>query len=57
MEKDNSLLNKIKSKYILKKILTIAYGDMNTVLKLTKYNKSLMDKVDIHMKKLEDYYQ
>ena len=57
MEEKKSLLNKIRSKYILKKILTIAYGDMKSVLKLTKYNKSLMDKIDINMKKLEDYYQ
>ena len=57
MEEDKSLLNKIRSKYILKKILTIAYGDMKSVLKLTKYNKSLMEKIDINMKKYKDYYQ
>ena len=57
MNERHSLLNKIKSKYILKKILTIAYGDMNSVLKLTKYNKVLMDKIDINIKKFKDYYQ
>ena len=57
MEEKKSLLNKIRSKYILKKILTIAYGDMNSVLKLTKYNKVLMDKIDINIKKFKDYYQ
>ena len=57
MEENKSLLNKIISKYILKKILTIAYGDMDSVLKLTKYNKSLMEKIDINMKKIQDYYQ
>ena len=57
MEENKSLLNKISSKYILKKILTIAYGDMNSVLKLTKYNKVLMDKIDINIKKFKDYYQ
>ena len=57
MEEDKSLLNRIRAKYILKKILTIAYGDMKSVLKLTKYNKSLMEKIDINMKKFQDYYQ
>ena len=57
METNNSLLNKIRSKYILKKILTFAYRDMNSVFKLTKYNKSLMNKLDINMKKFQDYYQ
>jgi len=57
MERNNSLLNKIRSKYILKKILTFAYRDMNSVFKLTKYNKSLMNKLDINMKKFQDYYQ
>ena len=52
MEEKKSLLNKIRSKYILKKILTIAYGDMNSVLKLTKYNKVLMDKIDINIKNI-----
>ena len=30
---------------------------MKSVLKLTKYNKSLMEKIDINMKKIQDYYQ
>ena len=50
METNNSLLNKIRSKYILKKILTIAYGDMKSVFKFTKYNKSFMNKIDINIK-------
>jgi len=57
METNNSLLNKIRSKYILKKILTIAYGDMKSVFKFTKYNKSLMNKIDINNKNFQDHYQ
>ena len=49
-EKSISLLDKIKSKYILKKILCLAYEDMKPVLKLVKYNKSLLNKLDINIK-------
>ena len=30
---------------------------MNSVFKLTEYNKSLMNKLDVNMKKFKDYYQ
>ena len=30
---------------------------MNSVFKLTEYNKSLMNKIDVNMKKFKDYYQ
>ena len=53
MEKKTSLLNQIKSKYILQKILSVGYGDIKSVLKLLKYNKNLINKLDINIK---DYY-
>ena len=53
MEKKTSLLNQIKSKYILQKILSVGYGDIKSILKLLKYNKNLINKLDINIK---DYY-
>ena len=53
MEKKPSLLNQLKSKYILQDILSLAYGDIKSVLKLIKYNKNLINKLDINIK---DYY-
>ena len=46
-ESSSSLLSKINSKYILKTILSLAYGKMESVLKLCKYNKCLLHKLDI----------
>ena len=54
MNEKSSLLSKINSKYILKAILSLAYGDMKSVLKLTKYNKCLLNKLDINFK---DYFK
>ena len=54
MEKESSsLLAQIKSEDILKLVLCLAYGEMKPVLKLVKYNKSLLNKLDINLK--EDY--
>jgi len=54
MEKESSsLLAQIKSEDILKLVLCLAYGEMNPVLKLVKYNKRLLNKLDINLK--EDY--
>ena len=54
MLKDHSsLLDKIKSKYILHKILLFAFSDMNSLLKLIRYNKNLINKLEINIK---DYY-
>ena len=54
MEKESlSLLAQIKSEHILKLVLCLAYGEMNSVLKLVKYNKNLLNKLDINLK--EDY--
>ena len=54
MEK-SSLLAKIKSKYILQEVLCITYGDMKSVLKLVKYNKSLLNKLEINIEKNYKY--
>ena len=51
MEKrSTSLLAKIKSKYILQQVLSLAFGEMKPVIKLFKYNKSLLNKLDIDIK-------
>ena len=49
-KKSSSLLAQIKSKYILKQILSLAFGEMKPVIKLVKYNKSLLNKLDIDIK-------
>ena len=53
--KKESLLDQIKSKYILQKILCLAYGEMKSVLKLVKYNKSLSNRLDINIKENYKY--
>ena len=53
MNENHSLLAKIKSSYILKDILTLAFKNMNFVLKFVAYNKALLNKLDINFK---DYY-
>ena len=57
MENKLSLLNKIKSKYILKLILSLAYENFSSVFKLVKYNKSLMNKLDINLKNMKYLYK
>ena len=55
---NESLLYKIKSKYILKDLLSLAYDDINSVIRLIKYNKSLLNKLDININainKLNNY--
>ena len=54
MEK-SSLLHKIKSKYILQEIFCLAYEEMKSVLKLVKYNKSLLNKLEINIKEKYKY--
>ena len=53
---ERSLLSRIHSKYILKNILSLAYSDMKSIFKLIKYNKSLMDKLDINKKKIKEHF-
>ena len=54
MEEKHSLLNNIRSKYILQKILIYAFRDMKSVFKLLAYNKSLLNKLEI---KIKDYFK
>ena len=55
MLKKPSLLLKIKSKFILKNIITLAYINLKSVIKLFKYNKGLLKRLDIDInKKTED---
>ena len=48
MNSESSLLSKINSNYILKIILSLAYGNIKSVLKLFKYNKCMLGKLDIN---------
>ena len=41
----SSLLNKIKSKYILQKIFSYSYENIKSVLHLIKFNKDLLYKL------------
>ena len=50
MEKKPSLLDQLKSKYMLQKIILLAYRDIKSVLKLIKYNKNLINRLDINIK-------
>ena len=52
MEENPSLLNEIKSKYILQNILSLAYIDIKSVFQLIKYNKSLSNKLDLDFKQI-----
>ena len=54
-EKSLSLLAKIKSNYILQEVLCLAYEEMKPVLKLIKYNKSLLNKLNIIIKENYKY--
>ena len=54
MNGKSSLLSKINSKYILEMILSLAYGNMKSILRLSKYNKSLLNKLVINF---EDYFK
>ena len=56
MSKEPSLLSKIKSKYILQDILSLAFGDIKSVIKFTKYNKSLLNRIDINIKTIHKLY-
>ena len=54
IEVHSSLLDKVKSKYLLQKILLFAYNDVNSLLKLIRYNKNLINKLEINIK---DYHK
>ena len=55
MNEKHSLLDKIKSKYILKDILSLAFKNIKSVLKFVAYNKVLLQKLDINIKEHFDY--
>ena len=57
MNQDSSLLSRIKSKYILQKILSFAFGNIKPVFKLFKYNKVLLSKIDINVENIKDNYK
>ena len=50
MNEKHSLLDKIKSKYILKDVLSLAFRNTKSVLKFIAYNKVLLQKLDINIK-------
>ena len=53
LEDHSSLLDRIKSKYIFRKIISFAFKDVNSLLKLIRCNKNLTNKLEINIK---DYY-
>ena len=55
MNEKHSLLDKIKSKYILKDILSLAFKNIKSVLKFVAYDKVLLQKLDINIKEHFDY--
>ena len=55
MNEKHSLLNNIRSKYILKDILIYAFRNMKSVLKFVAYDKVLLNKLDINIKDYYDY--
>jgi len=55
MNEKHSLLNEIRSIYILKNILTLAFKNMKSVLKFVAYDKTLIKRLDINIKDYYDY--
>ena len=55
MKEKHPLLNKIRSKNILKDILIYSFRNMKSVLKFVAYNKVLLNKLDINIKDYYDY--
>ena len=55
MNERHSLLNKIKSKDILKKILNLAFPNIKSVFKFVAYDKVLLKKLNINIKNYYDY--
>ena len=55
MNEKHSLLNEIRSIYILKDILTLAFKNMKSVLKFVAYDKTLIKRLDINIKDYYDY--
>ena len=55
MNNEKPLLSKINSNYILKSILSLAFSNMKSVLKLCKYNKCMLRKLDINFENIFKY--
>ena len=55
MNERHSLLNKIKSKDILKKILNLTFPNIKSVFKFVAYDKVLLKKLNINIKDYYDY--
>ena len=55
MNTESPLLSKINSNYILKSILSLAFSNMKSVLKLCKYNKCMLRKLDINFENIFKY--
>ena len=55
MSKEPSLLNQIKSKYILQKIFSFAFKDTKSVFKFIKYDKKLIKNLEINIKDSFEY--
>jgi len=55
MKEKHSLLNKIKSNFILKDIMILAFSNIKSVLKVVAYDKILLNKLDINIKDYYDY--
>ena len=55
MQKSHSLLNQIKSNYILEKIFSFAFIDIKSTIKLIKYNKNLFKRLNINIKDSFEY--
>ena len=55
MNERHSLLNKIKSNYILKDILSLAFKNMKSVLKFIAYDKPMLRKLGINIEEHFDY--
>ena len=54
-EKSSSLLSKIKSNFFLKELLCLAFGEMKPIIKLVRYNKSLLNRLNINIKENYNY--
>ena len=55
MSKEPCLLNQIRSKYILQKIFSFAFKDTKSVFKFIKYDKNLINKLEINFKENFEY--
>ena len=55
MSKEPCLLNQISSKYILQKIFSFVFKETKSVFKFIKYDKNLMNKLEINIQDSFEY--